>query len=143
MGLAYPRGMERISIPALNKRVKTEADAYAFMEELRWGDRPVCPHCGSVRKHYFLTPKADEGRTTRRGKVSERRVWKCADCRRQFSVLTGTIFHGTKIPVKTWLFVIVEIVLIEERCCRPGDPTEVRADREDPPGTCSTVSAKP
>ncbi len=110
MGVAYPGVMQRISLPAIAKRVQTEGDAYLFMEELRWGDRPVCPHCGSVRKHYFLTPKAETGRTTRRGKVSERRVWKCADCRRQFSVLTGTIFHGSKIPVKTWLFVIVEIV---------------------------------
>src|SRR4249920_2762679 len=101
MGLAYPWFMKRISIPSLAKRVQSEADAYEFMEEQRWAGRPVCPHCGSVRKHYFLTPKADEGRTTRRGKVSERRVWKCADCRRQFTVLVGTIFHGSKIPVKT------------------------------------------
>jgi len=36
-------------------------------------------------------------------------VWKCADCRKQFSVLTGTIFHGSKIPVRTWLFVVVEM----------------------------------
>src|SRR5258706_3052924 len=109
MGVAYPWVMQRISIPALSKQVQTEADAYLFMEELRWGDKPVCPHCGSVRKHYFLTPKAPEGRKARTGKVTERRVWKCADCRRQFSILTGTIFHGSKIPVKTWLFVLVEI----------------------------------
>ncbi|MCU1465627.1 MAG: putative transposase for insertion sequence element [Actinomycetia bacterium] len=109
MGLAYPRGMERISIPALGKRVQSEADAYEFMEEMRWAGQPVCPHCGSVREHYFLTPKAEAGRATRRGKVSERRVWKCAACRRQFSVLTGTVMHSSKIPVKTWLFVIVEI----------------------------------
>jgi transposase-like protein len=32
-------------------------------------------------------------------------VWKCRDCRKQFSVLTGTIFHGTKIPIRTWLMV--------------------------------------
>src|SRR5262249_39048487 len=89
---------------------QTEADAYEFMEELRWNGRPVCPHCGSLRKHYFLTPKAEAGRGTRRGKVSERRVWKCADCRKQFTVLVGTIFHGTKLPVRIWLFVIVEIV---------------------------------
>jgi transposase-like protein len=36
-------------------------------------------------------------------------VWKCKDCRKQFSVLTGTIFHGTKIPVRTWLFVVFEM----------------------------------
>jgi hypothetical protein len=103
--------MKRISIPALSKRVQTETDAYLFMEELRWPDGPRCPHCGHG-KAYFLTPKATDGRKTRRGGVSERRVWKCARtaCRRKFSVLTGTIFHGSKIPVKTWLFVIVEIV---------------------------------
>jgi transposase-like protein len=101
--------VNRISIPALSKQVQTEADAYLFMEELIWDGRPVCPHCAGVRKHYFLTPKAPEGRKARTGKVSERRVWKCADCRRQFTVLVGTIFHGSKIPVKTWLFVLVEI----------------------------------
>jgi transposase-like protein len=46
--------------------------------------------------------------------VTERRVWKCADCRRQFSALTGTVMHGSKIPVKTWLLVIVEM------CAAPG-----------------------
>jgi len=101
--------MERLSIPALAKKVPDEPAAWLFMEQLRWGDRPVCPHCGSVRPHYFLTPKAGEGRATRRGKVSHRRVWKCADCRKQFTVLVGTIFHGSKIPLRTWLFVIVEI----------------------------------
>src|SRR5205823_6143632 len=98
MGLADTWCMERISIPSLAKRVQTEADAYLFLEQLRWGDKPVCPHCGSIRKHYFLSAKG-EGRKTRTGKVSERRVWKCADCRKQFTVLVGTIFHGSKIPV--------------------------------------------
>ena len=36
-------------------------------------------------------------------------MWKCRDCRKQFSVLTGTIFHGTKIPVRTWLMVVFEM----------------------------------
>jgi transposase-like protein len=30
-------------------------------------------------------------------------------CRKQFLVLTGTVFHGSKIPVRTWLFVILEM----------------------------------
>jgi DNA-directed RNA polymerase subunit RPC12/RpoP len=63
---------------------------------LRWGDRPFCPHCGSVRKPYFLNPENGASRKTRTGSASQRRVWKCADCRKQFSVLTGTInidFH--------------------------------------------------
>lgn len=97
-----------MSILGLADRLRTEGDAYAYLEELRWGDRPVCPHCGSVRKPYFLTPMNGKARKTRTGASSERRVWKCADCRKQFSVLTGTIFHGTKIPVRTWIFLVFE-----------------------------------
>jgi transposase-like protein len=63
------------------------------------GTEADLPHCGSVRKPCFLKPSNGKTRT---GSMSERRVWKCADCRKQFSVLTGTIFHGTKIPVRKW-----------------------------------------
>ena len=98
-----------LSILTLSEKLRTEADAYKFLEELRWGDKPICPHCGSVRKPYFLKPANGESRKTRTGTTSQRRVWKCADCRKQFSVLTGTIFHGTKIPVRTWVFVVFEM----------------------------------
>lgn len=86
-----------LSSPQLASRIQTEADAYKFLEELRWtDDEPVCPHCGSKRRHYFLEPKTGTAaRKTRTGSMSQRRVWKCADCRKQFSVLTGTILHGT------------------------------------------------
>lgn len=92
----------------LRKRVGDDEEAaYALLEELRWPTGPVCPHCGHD-KAYFLTPKDKEGRRTGPGaKRSVRRVWKCAKCRRQFSVLTGTIFHGTKVPIADWLTVMV------------------------------------
>jgi len=97
------------SIPEL-ARIGTEAEAYEFLEALRWADGPVCPHCASVAKHYFLKPtNGTTARKTRTGSASQRRVWKCKDCRKQFSVLTGTIFHGTKIPLRTWLMVIFEM----------------------------------
>jgi transposase-like protein len=98
-----------LNVLALADRLRTEADAYLFLEELRWGDRPVCPHCGSIRTPYFLRPKEGSSRRTRTGSASQRRVWKCADCRRQFSVLTGTIFHGSKIPVRTWVFIVFDM----------------------------------
>ncbi|HEX8121446.1 MAG TPA: IS1595 family transposase [Solirubrobacteraceae bacterium] len=98
--------LDRITIPALSDRLRTEADAYEFLEDLRWCGKPVCPHCGSVRRPYFLKPKNGESRRTRTGSASQRRVWKCADCRKQFSVLTGTIFHGSKVPVRTWIMVV-------------------------------------
>ncbi len=89
------------------RNLRTEAEAYEFVEKLRWKGHPVCPHCGSDRV-FFLTPKG-EGRKTRTGKVSERRVWKCGACRKQFSALTGTIFHGTKVELRIWLMVLVEM----------------------------------
>jgi transposase-like protein len=99
-----------LSIPALATRIATEADAYALLEDLRWDGKPVCPHCSeSERKPYFLKPANGSTRSTRTGSKSERRVWKCASCRKQFSVLTGTIFHGSKVPVRTWLFVVFEM----------------------------------
>lgn len=100
---------QQFSIPSLLAQVPTEADAYELLERLRWEKGIVCPHCASVGKHYFLNPANGKSRATRTGAVSQRRVWKCRDCRKQFSVLTGTIFHGTKIPVRTWLCVIFEM----------------------------------
>jgi transposase-like protein len=99
----------KFNILDLAQQIPTEAAAYEFLEELRWNGKPVCPHCGSVRQHYFLTPKNGTSRKTRTGSESQRRVWKCADCRKQFSVLTNTIFHGTKIPVRSWVFVVFEM----------------------------------
>src|ERR1039458_10869207 len=97
------------SIPELATKLQTEGDAYKFLEDLRWGEKPVCPHCGVVDDHYFLTPKNGQSRRTRTGTASQRRVWKCRACRKQFSVLTGTIFHGSKIPVRTCVFVVFEM----------------------------------
>jgi hypothetical protein len=99
-----------LSIITIAERIATEADAYLFLEEMRWGDRPVCPHCGNVERCYYLEPKCETGRKTRTGAASQRRVWKCGACRKQFSVLTGTIFHGTKIGIRKWVFVLFEMM---------------------------------
>ncbi len=102
-------GKQEFSITKLATEVPSEFDAYLFLERLRWQDGVTCPHCASVAQHYYLDPANGRSRATRTGKPSQRRVWKCRDCRKQFSVLTGTIFHGTKIPVRTWLMVIFEM----------------------------------
>jgi transposase-like protein len=100
----------KTNVMTLAKTIKTEADAYRYMESLRWPDGPVCPHCGSLEKHYFLTPKTGtDARKTRTGAETQRRVWKCKTCRKQFSVITGTVFHGTKVPLHTWLMVVFEM----------------------------------
>ena len=93
-----------------SNRIPDEASAYKFLEQMRWGGDPtVYPHCNATGKFYYLAPSdGTQGRKTRTGANTQRRVWKCADCRRQFSVLTNTVMHGSKIPVRTWLFVIYE-----------------------------------
>ena len=103
---------QEFSIPKLSVMVQTEADAYLLLEKLRWGGKPeACPQCGGMDRCYFLKPKdGTTGRKTRTGANTQRRVWKCGHCRKQFSVLTGTIFHGTKISIRTWLLVIFEFV---------------------------------
>ena len=101
---------QEFSIPALMARLASEADAYLLLEELRWGGKPeACPQCGGMGRCFYLNPDNGVSRKTRTGKTSQRRVWKCGHCRKQFSVLTGTIFHGTKISVRTWVLVILEM----------------------------------
>ena len=101
---------QEFSIPKLATSLKSEADAYLLLEQLRWGGAPEsCPKCGTEGRSYFLNPANGANRKTRTGSVSERRVWKCGHCKKQFSVLTDTIFHGTKISIRTWLLVIFEV----------------------------------
>lgn len=98
-----------LSVMSLVDRLETEADAYAFLEELRWGGKPVCPHCGNDERSYFLKPRNGAARQTRTGAATQRRVWKCGACRKQYTVLVGTIFESTKISIRKWLFVFFEM----------------------------------
>jgi transposase-like protein len=66
--------------------------ARQYLERLRWPVGPVCPHCGSISDHYTL-----EGKSHRPG------LWKCKDCREQFTVTVGTVFERSKIPLNIWL----------------------------------------
>jgi transposase-like protein len=101
--------MEKITFSNMAQLIATESEAYEYTESLRWPDKPVCPHCGVIGDHYYLKPSNGVSRATTRGSVSERRVWKCKDCRKQFSVTTGTIFHGSKVSLRIWLFVFFEM----------------------------------
>lgn len=98
----------RTTIANLSQEVTTEAEAYAYFERLRWTGNPVCAHCDSLNV-YFIEPSNGVSRATRTGNLSQRRVWRCRNCKKQFSVITNTVMHGTKIPVRVWLMVIFEL----------------------------------
>jgi transposase-like protein len=83
--------MEDFSLGVTDPKFQDPLVAADYLESIRWPDGPVCPHCGeSERKHYKLPSKT-------------RRLWKCAACRKQFTVTIGTIFERSHIPLNKWL----------------------------------------
>jgi transposase-like protein len=77
----------------LNAKVlQNEATAIAWVEGYVWPNGPVCPHCGGVERISKMGGKA-----TRIG------LWKCYQCRKQFTVKVGTIFEDSHVPMNLWL----------------------------------------
>lgn len=71
----------------------TEDQAREHIEKIRWPNGPVCPHCkGTVAVKLA-------GKSTRPG------LYKCKtkDCRKQFTVMVGSIFSDSHIPLKIWI----------------------------------------
>ncbi len=64
------------------------------LESIRWPDHASCPSCKSLR----VARKKDRDLLGR---------WNCHNCRSSFTVLSGTIFSGTKIPLQKWFLAIV------------------------------------
>ena len=79
------------------ERFPTQEACIAHLEKARWGDEPVCPHCGSDK----VARKKENRRVGR---------WNCHGCKSSFNVLSGTIFQQTKIPLQKW-FVGIAIYL--------------------------------
>jgi transposase-like protein len=76
-----------------------EEAAREYLEQVRWPDGAICPHCGSIGA-YKLQPKVTSKRPVRSG------VWKCKACRKQFTVTVGTVFEDSHIPLYQWLSAI-------------------------------------
>lgn len=72
--------------------LQNEEAAYAFIEARIWPKGAVCPHCGGTEKN-----KKMGGTSTRIG------LYKCYDCRSQFTVKVGTIFESSHIKLHLWL----------------------------------------
>jgi transposase-like protein len=72
------------------KHFHDEDAARAWFEAARWPDGPVCPNCGSL-KHY-ATKKV--GR------------YRCAEkeCRKDFTVQTGTVMERSHSPLTHWAY---------------------------------------
>ncbi|MFV0563208.1 IS1595 family transposase [Malaciobacter mytili] len=72
----------------------SDIEAFELFKNVRWNatnGKPVCPCCGSVKKHYFL---------------KTRMQFRCKECFHTFSVTSGTIFASHKKPLKIYLLAI-------------------------------------
>ena len=78
------------SLYELFEAIPDEQAAIDHFTAIHWKHGEHCPYCGSVRLFHF----------------SDKRTHKCADCRRRFSIKVGTVFEGTKIPLRKWLAAI-------------------------------------
>lgn len=70
----------------LKRHFPDNASSMKFLENLRWGKKPVCPHCGSPRVTSF---KKDHRH-------------HCNACNVSFSATVNTVFHNTRIPLDKW-----------------------------------------
>src|SRR5438309_6317408 len=61
--------------------------ALTFLAALRWPKGVTCPACDAKDPGFLKT----------------RRIWKCRECGRQFSVKLGTIFEDSPIGLDKWL----------------------------------------
>jgi transposase-like protein len=64
--------------------------AREWLEKLRWPEGPICSHCGTIN-HAYKTKKPG--------------WYRCAEkeCRKDFTVTTGTVMERSHIPLNKWL----------------------------------------
>ena len=79
--------MELIKI---TEKLNTQSKCMAYLEKNRWPITPICPYCNSTKS----SRKTQEFRHT------------CHNCKRSYSVLVGTLFESTKLPITKWFFAI-------------------------------------
>ena len=70
----------------LGEKFSDELTCKKYLAGLRWKDgAAVCPHCGHKKSYVFSNGD-----------------YKCAACRKKYSVRVGTIFEDSKVSLKSW-----------------------------------------
>ena len=68
----------------------TEENCRAKLFQIRWPDGFKCPRCSGT--HFYA--------------VTTRNLYQCTNCKHQTSLISGTIFESSKLPLKTWFLAI-------------------------------------
>ena len=86
-----------ISLVQLMRKFPNDEAARLHFEELRWGGEIVCPHCGGKHKAYPVS---------RKNKKTGKKIagyYECGECRKVFTVRTGTVMERSHISLQNWL----------------------------------------
>jgi transposase-like protein len=77
------------NLKELMSQLGDESVCRAYMEEMRWGGKPVCPHCNALRPY----------------RLKDGKNFRCSSrtCKKDFSVLVGTVFENSKVKLSTWI----------------------------------------
>jgi transposase-like protein len=78
------------SVQDLYAAIPDEQAAVDHFTAVRWKNGEYCPYCGTDQIYHF----------------EDKRTHKCASCRKRFSIKVGTIFEGTKLPLRTWMLAV-------------------------------------
>lgn len=79
-----------ISFFEWQKRFASDEACARFLVQERWPDGFICPRCGHEKAHLITT----------------RGLYQCTGCRHQVSVIAGTLFHSTNLPLRKWFWAI-------------------------------------
>jgi transposase-like protein len=74
----------------LMEEFDTDSECRAVLENLRWPDGIRCPRCDGDKVY----------------RAEPRKQFDCAGCGYQFSVMSGTIFHDSHLPLPKWFVAI-------------------------------------
>ena len=84
------RRFKPLSLVEFQARFATEEDCARFLFEKRWPNGWFCPRCGAD-KYY---------------PIKRRKLFECARCQYQASVIAGTVMQGTRTPLRLWFLAI-------------------------------------
>ncbi len=69
-----------------------------YLERMRWPDGPRCPKCGAIEPYSVVRKTATKNAVSR--------LYKCKECKQQFTATVGTIFEDSHIPLNKWFAAI-------------------------------------
>ena len=83
---------ETLSLYDFFKKFPDEEASRLYFENGRWAAGKYCPHCGS-----FGVSECKDHKPM---------AYRCKDCRKHFSVRTGTVLEESRLPLQKWLMAI-------------------------------------